>query len=46
MSLDKPQYPYVKISGKYYSLDEVLIALGKVLIKKGILTKAEVIAEL
>ena len=40
------QYPLIKIGGRYISSTEALLALGKALIKKGIISKAEILAEL
>jgi len=44
----KDQYsePGIEINGEYREALDLIIALAKALIKKGVLTKAEVVAEL
>ena len=43
---DQITTPYIKKGGKDYNIEEIIVALGKALVKKGVLTKAEILAEL
>lgn len=43
---DGENEPGMEINGVYYTLTQILIATDKALIKKGVLTKTEIAAEL
>ena len=43
---DRVHAPGIELNGEYHSNLDLIIALAKALIKKGVLTKAEIAAEL